>query len=96
MPILSGSYTSISYKCISALVILSLLRSSGDSDIPSISLPCIGDYPRNCYREQVQIVHRIQSGEVKCTKPHSDRREKVVLLITVTFEDLPAKANVLW
>jgi len=29
-------------------------------------------------------------------RAHSDRREKVVLLITVAFEDLPAEANVLW
>jgi len=29
-------------------------------------------------------------------KPQSDREEKVVLLITVAFEDLPAEANVLW
>jgi len=32
--ILSGSCASISYKCISALIVLPLLRSSGDSDVP--------------------------------------------------------------
>jgi len=96
MPILSGSCALISYKCISALIVPLLLRLSDDSDIPSISLPCIGDYPRNCCREQVQIVHRVQPGEVESMKPHSDRREKVILLVTVVFKDFPAEANVLW
>ena len=96
MPILSGSCVLISCKCISALIVPPLLRSSDNSDIPSISLLCIGDYPRNCCRKQVQIVHRVQSGKVESTEPYSDRREKVVFLITVTFEDLPAEANVLW
>ena len=95
-PILSGSCASISCKCISALIVPPLLRSSGNSDISSISIPCIGDYPRNCCREQVQIVHRVQPGEVESTKSHSDRSKKVVLIVTVVFEDLPAKANVLW
>ena len=95
-PILSGSCASISCKCTSALIVPPLLRLGGNSDIPSISLPCIGDYPRNCCRKQVQIVHRVQPGKVESTKPHSNRREKVVLLVTVAFEDLPAYDCDLW
>jgi len=96
MPILSGSCAPIGCKCILALVIPPLLRLSGNSDVPSISIPCIGDYPRDCFGEQVQIVNRVQPGKVESMEPHSNRREKVVLLITVMFEDLPAEANVLW
>jgi len=96
MPILSSSCTSISCQCISVLIILLLLRSSGDSDIPSISIPYIGYYPRNSFGEQVQIVYRVQPGKVESTKSHSDGREKVILLITVAFEDLSAEANLLW
>jgi len=69
---------------------------SSNSDVPSISIPCIRNYPRNCLREQVQIIHRVQLGKIESIKPYSDKREKVILLVTVAFEDLSAKANVLW
>jgi len=95
IPILSSSCTSISCQYISALIVPPLLGSGGDSDVPSISFPYMRNYPRNCCRKQVQIIHRVQPGKVESTKPYSDRREKVILFITVVFEDLPAEANVL-
>jgi len=43
MPIFSSFCVPISCKCISALIVLPLLRLSGDSNVPSISLSYIGD-----------------------------------------------------
>jgi len=55
---------------------------------PSISLPSIGKYSRDCLKKSVQASNQAQIWEVRSAKTHVDWREKCTLLIAIAFEDL--------
>ena len=75
----------INLQCSFTPIVLLFFRLSSDYNFLYISSPAVSKKPRDCLREWVETIKRVQSIEVELREPFTYRRKKSYFFFTVIF-----------